>query len=123
MSLDLLMGYPGLVSFGPAAFSGLGASATATLLERGVLPLWAGLGGVAERDEPRVAHEEVEAHRDRAEEERVEGEEQVVRRDPGQGRQRCQRAERGERAPGDDPTQGRPPGRRSRAGGRSGPRS
>jgi branched-chain amino acid transport system permease protein len=41
MSLDLLMGYTGLVSFGHAAFYGLGAYATAVLLERGVLSLWA----------------------------------------------------------------------------------
>ena len=41
MSLDLLMGYTGLVSFGHAAFYGLGAYATAILLERGVLSLWA----------------------------------------------------------------------------------
>ncbi|MBI4635881.1 MAG: branched-chain amino acid ABC transporter permease [Candidatus Rokubacteria bacterium] len=41
MSLDLLMGYTGLVSFGHAAFFGLGAYSTAVLLERGVrsLPL------------------------------------------------------------------------------------
>jgi len=45
MSLDLLMGYTGLVSFGHAAFYGLGAYATAILLERGVLSLWACLGG------------------------------------------------------------------------------
>jgi branched-chain amino acid transport system permease protein len=32
MSLDLLMGYTGLVSFGHAAFYGLGAYATAVLL-------------------------------------------------------------------------------------------
>jgi branched-chain amino acid transport system permease protein len=44
MSLDLLMGYAGLVSFGHAAFYGLGAYATAVLLERGVLSLWACLG-------------------------------------------------------------------------------
>ena len=41
MSLDLLIGYTGLVSFGHAAFYGLGAYATAVLLERGVLSLWA----------------------------------------------------------------------------------
>jgi branched-chain amino acid transport system permease protein len=40
MSLDLLIGYTGLVSFGHAAFYGLGAYATAVLLERGVLSLW-----------------------------------------------------------------------------------
>jgi branched-chain amino acid transport system permease protein len=40
MSLDLLMGYTGLVSFGHAAFYGLGAYATAVLLERGVLSIW-----------------------------------------------------------------------------------
>jgi len=44
MSLDLLMGYTGLVSFGHAAFYGLGAYASAVLLERGVLSLWACLG-------------------------------------------------------------------------------
>jgi branched-chain amino acid transport system permease protein len=44
MSLDLLMGYTGLVSFGHAAFYGLGAYSTAVLLERGVLSLWACLG-------------------------------------------------------------------------------
>jgi branched-chain amino acid transport system permease protein len=44
MSLDLLMGYTGLVSFGHAAFYGLGAYATAVLLERHVLSLWACLG-------------------------------------------------------------------------------
>jgi branched-chain amino acid transport system permease protein len=44
MSLDLLIGYTGLVSFGHAAFYGLGAYATAVLLERGVLSLWACLG-------------------------------------------------------------------------------
>ena len=41
MSLDLLIGYTGLVSFGHAAFYGLGAYATAVLLERGILSLWA----------------------------------------------------------------------------------
>src|SRR5205807_1610520 len=41
MSLDLLMGYTGLVSFGHAAFFGLGAYASAVLLERGILSLWA----------------------------------------------------------------------------------
>ncbi len=40
MSLDLLMGYTGLVSFGHAAFLGLGAYSTAVLLERGVRSLW-----------------------------------------------------------------------------------
>ena len=40
MSLDLLMGYAGLVSFGHAAFYGLGAYATAVLLERGVTSIW-----------------------------------------------------------------------------------
>lgn len=40
MSLDLLIGYTGLVSFGHAAFYGLGAYASAVLLERGVLSLW-----------------------------------------------------------------------------------
>ena len=44
MSLDLLMGYAGLVSFGHAAFYGLGAYATAVLLERGVHSLWACVG-------------------------------------------------------------------------------
>jgi branched-chain amino acid transport system permease protein len=44
MSLDLLMGYTGLVSFGHAAFFGLGAYATAVLLERGVVSLWLCLG-------------------------------------------------------------------------------
>jgi branched-chain amino acid transport system permease protein len=44
MSLDLLMGYTGLVSFGHAAFYGLGAYAAAVLLERGVVSLWACLG-------------------------------------------------------------------------------
>jgi branched-chain amino acid transport system permease protein len=44
MSLDLLIGYTGLVSFGHAAFYGLGAYATAVLLERGVLSLWACIG-------------------------------------------------------------------------------
>lgn len=44
MSLDLLMGYTGLVSFGHAAFYGLGAYAAAVLLERGILSLWACLG-------------------------------------------------------------------------------
>jgi branched-chain amino acid transport system permease protein len=44
MSLDLLMGYTGLVSFGQAAFLGLGAYATAILLERGVRSLWLCLG-------------------------------------------------------------------------------
>jgi branched-chain amino acid transport system permease protein len=44
MSLDLLMGYTGLVSFGHAAFYGLGAYATAVLLERGVVSIWACLG-------------------------------------------------------------------------------
>jgi branched-chain amino acid transport system permease protein len=47
MSLDLLMGYTGLVSFGHAAFYGLGAYATAVLLERGVLSLWLCLGFAA----------------------------------------------------------------------------
>src|SRR2546428_6460414 len=45
MSLDLLIGYTGLVSFGHAAFYGLGAYATAILLERGVLSVWACLAG------------------------------------------------------------------------------
>ena len=40
MSLDLLMGYTGLVSFGHAAFYGLGAYATAILLERGHTSVW-----------------------------------------------------------------------------------
>ena len=40
MSLDLLIGYTGLVSFGHAAFYGLGAYATAVLLERGFHSLW-----------------------------------------------------------------------------------
>ena len=40
MSLDLLMGYTGLVSFGHAAFYGLGAYATAIVLERGYTSLW-----------------------------------------------------------------------------------
>jgi branched-chain amino acid transport system permease protein len=44
MSLDLLMGYTGLVSFGHAAFFGLGAYASAALLERGVVSLWLGIG-------------------------------------------------------------------------------
>jgi branched-chain amino acid transport system permease protein len=44
MSLDLLMGYTGLVSFGHAAFYGLGAYATAILMERGVVSMWACLG-------------------------------------------------------------------------------
>jgi branched-chain amino acid transport system permease protein len=44
MSLDLLMGYTGLVSFGHAAFYGLGAYASAILMERGILSLWACLG-------------------------------------------------------------------------------
>jgi branched-chain amino acid transport system permease protein len=44
MSLDLLMGYTGLVSFGHAAFYGLGAYATAIVLERGILSLWACVG-------------------------------------------------------------------------------
>jgi branched-chain amino acid transport system permease protein len=44
MSLDLLMGYTGLVSFGHAAFYGLGAYATAVILERGILSLWACVG-------------------------------------------------------------------------------
>ncbi len=47
MSLDLLMGYTGLVSFGHAAFYGLGAYATAVLLERQVLSLWVCLGFAA----------------------------------------------------------------------------
>jgi len=47
MSLDLLMGYTGLVSFGHAAFFGIGAYATAVLLERGVLSLWLCLGFAA----------------------------------------------------------------------------
>ncbi len=47
MSLDLLMGYTGLVSFGHAAFFGLGAYASAVLLQRGVLSLWLGLGAAA----------------------------------------------------------------------------
>ncbi len=44
MSLDLLIGYTGLVSFGHAAFYGLGAYATAVVLERGVLSVWACIG-------------------------------------------------------------------------------
>ena len=44
MSLDLLMGYAGLVSFGHAAFFGLGAYSAAVLLERGILSLWLCLG-------------------------------------------------------------------------------
>lgn len=44
MSLDLLMGYTGLVSFGHAAFLGLGAYSTAILVERGVRSLWLCLG-------------------------------------------------------------------------------
>ena len=45
MSLNLLMGYTGLVSFGHSAFLGLGAYSTAILLERGVRSLWLCLGG------------------------------------------------------------------------------
>ena len=41
LSLDLLVGYTGLVSFGHAAFFGLGAYASAVLLERGIVSLWA----------------------------------------------------------------------------------
>jgi branched-chain amino acid transport system permease protein len=41
MSLDLLIGYTGLVSFGHAAFYGLGAYATAILLEREIHSIWA----------------------------------------------------------------------------------
>jgi len=41
MSLDLLMGYTGLVSFGHDAFYGLGAYATAILMERGIQSVWA----------------------------------------------------------------------------------
>lgn len=44
MSLDLLMGYTRLISFGHAAFLGLGAYSTAILLERGVRSLWVCLG-------------------------------------------------------------------------------
>src|SRR5204863_9744247 len=44
MSLDLLMGYTVLVSFGHAAFYGLGAYATAILMERGVQSVWACIG-------------------------------------------------------------------------------
>jgi branched-chain amino acid transport system permease protein len=44
MSLDLLMGYAGLVSFGHAAFYGLGAYATAVLLEQGFRSLWLCVG-------------------------------------------------------------------------------
>jgi branched-chain amino acid transport system permease protein len=44
MSLDLLMGYTGLVSFGHAAFYGLGAYATAILMERGIVSVWASIG-------------------------------------------------------------------------------
>ena len=44
MSLDLLIGYTGLVSFGHAAFFGLGAYSAAVLLERGVTSLWLSLG-------------------------------------------------------------------------------
>jgi len=47
MSLDLLMGYAGLVSFGHAAFYGLGAYATAVVLEHGGRSLWACLGAAA----------------------------------------------------------------------------
>jgi branched-chain amino acid transport system permease protein len=43
MSLDLLMGFTGLVSFGHAAFFGLGAYAAAVLLQHGVLSLWLSL--------------------------------------------------------------------------------
>ena len=41
MSLDLLMGYTGLVSFGHAAFYGLGAYATAIAMTRGYTSVWA----------------------------------------------------------------------------------
>ncbi|MBI4609370.1 MAG: branched-chain amino acid ABC transporter permease [Candidatus Rokubacteria bacterium] len=44
MSLDLLMGYTGMISFGHAAFLGLRAYSTAILLERGVRSLWLCLG-------------------------------------------------------------------------------
>src|ERR1041384_7833749 len=47
MSLDLLMGYAGLVSFGHAAFYGLGAYATAAVLEHGGRSLWACRGAAA----------------------------------------------------------------------------
>ena len=43
MSLDLLMGYTGLVSFGHAAFFGLGAYATALTLSQGWSSLWLAL--------------------------------------------------------------------------------
>ncbi len=46
MSLDLLIGYTGLVSFGHAAFFGLGAYSAAVLLERGVTSLWLSLGAI-----------------------------------------------------------------------------
>lgn len=41
LSWNIFSGYTGLVSFGHAAFYGLGAYATAVLLERGVLSVWA----------------------------------------------------------------------------------
>jgi branched-chain amino acid transport system permease protein len=44
MALDLLMGYTGLVSFGHAAFFGLGAYASAILLQHDIRSLWACLG-------------------------------------------------------------------------------
>src|SRR5262249_12247114 len=58
--------------------------------------------GVAERHEARVAHEQVEAHGDGAEQQRVEGEQQVVPRHAGHERHRGQEREDHERAPAED---------------------
>src|SRR5262249_1378101 len=55
--------------------------------------------GVAERHEPRVPHEHIETHCDGAEEQGVEGEEQVVTRHAGHERHRGEQREHDERAP------------------------
>src|SRR5207245_5880513 len=60
-------------------------------------------GGVAERDEARVAHEEIQAHGDGAEEQGVEGEQQVVAGHAGDERQRRQQREHDDRAPAEGP--------------------
>ena len=79
--------------------------------------------GMAERHEARVAHQEIQAHRHRPEQERVEGEQHVVLGHPRGERQRRERGEDHPPLPGQEATQGRPRGRRTRAAGRSGPRS
>ena len=79
--------------------------------------------GMAEGHEAGVPDQEVEAHGDRAEEQGVEREQHVVLRHPRRQRQRRERREDHRGPPGEGVIQGRLRARRTRAAGRSGPRS